>query len=314
MSAARTGLHRHQRAGRARPGSSRRRVAVAALAAAGLSCGTLPVPAAAEVFPADRPRWSRDASEGDNTYRVTRPRQGRAGDPERSAVRVWQELLNEHGLRAQITGVYERDTERAVRAFQARRGLPVTGQIDRATARALLERTIKREAAAVGMSADLLCGHLNAESRLDPAAVGPSGDDLGLGQILIGRWNPGIDVDHVLDEDFAVRYMAQRDRAAYRLFGNWRVAVFDYNYPVGAHEWNHTGRPSSRGKSYSEKVFRGCDGPEFPGDPDPESAAAPVSSRAQVVEEVTSDVGGWLHQLSTSLGEDWDTSGADRDG
>ena len=319
MTAARAALHRAGTPGPHSRGGHRRRTRATArptqaLALAALTVGTLlagavaPAPASAAVFPAERARWERDEAERATTYRVTTPRQGR-GAPERAAVRIWQELLNEHGLRAQITGTYDSDTERAVTAFQARRGLPVTGQIDYPTARALLERTIKREASAVGMSPDLLCGHLNLESGLDPAAVGPSGDDLGLGQILMGRWNPGIDVEDALDEDFAIRYMAQRDMNAYRAFGRWPIAVFDYNSPTGAHEWNSTGSPSSRGKNYARQVLQGCDGPEFPGEP---GGPAPRTSRQEAAERVSSDLGGWLHELSGSLGSDWDMSGSGR--
>ncbi len=258
-------------------------------------------------FPPKQAKWDRAGSDVSRTYRVTSPPQGRRpGTPEHHAVRIWQELLNEHGLRAEINGLYTEDTERAVKAFQGRRGIAMTGRIDYPTARALLEPTIRREADAVGMSADLLCGHLDLESRLDPAAVGPTGDDLGLGQILLGHWNPGIDVQETLDEDFAIRYMAQRDIAAYRAFGQWPIAVFDYNSPTRAHAWKRTGKPSARGRSYSEKVLRGCDGPEFPG----EIGATDTASSQRRAAQAEADLGRWLHDLSTSLGGDWEISAA----
>ena len=292
-----------------------RRVLAASVAGAGLLCGLLAAPAPASALPATEKKfpptgktWERSGTDVTETYRVTSPRQGHRPDvPEHYAVRIWQELLNEHGLQAQVNGVYEEDTERAVRAFQARRGMPVTGRINYPTARALLERTIKREAAAVGMPPDLLCGHLDLESRLDPAVVGPTGDDLGLGQILMGRWNPGIGVGEALDEDFAIGYMARRDMAAYRQFGDWRIAVFDYNHPVGAHKWKRTGKPSSRGRWYSDTVFRGCSGPEFPGE---RVATATAPDDRQVLRESSADVGRWLHELLASLGSDWEMSGS----
>ncbi len=289
----------------------RRRLCALALAAAALSLDVPPPASAAGVYEASRPRWNRNEAERPTTYRVMRPLQGRSAGPERAAVLVWQELLNEHGLRAQRSGVYDRDTERAVRAFQARRGLPVTGEIDHPTARALLARTIQREAAAAGMSAELLCGHLDFESGLDPSAVGSSGDDLGLGQILMGHWNPGIDVDDALDEDFAVRYMAQRDMAAYRAYGDWRKAIFDYNSPTRAQEWHRTGTPGPLGRSYSRKAMRGCDGPEFPGEP---PGRVVRTSRRQAVDRVSADLGAWVGELSTSLAADWDTSSPRTDG
>lgn len=312
MSVERTPPRRHPRAGGDGRTRRRRLCALAlALAATALSVD-VPTPAsAAGVYEPSRPRWGRDEAERPTTYRVMHPPQSRSAGPERAAVAIWQELLNEHGLRAEITGVYDRDTQRAVRAFQARRGLPVTGEVGYATARALLERTIKREAAAAGMSAELLCGHLSFESGLDPSAVGSSGDDLGLGQILMGRWNPGVDVDDALDEDFAVRYMAQRDMAAYRAFGDWPTALFDYNSPTGAHEWQQTGVPSELGKGYSRKAMRGCDGPEFPGEPPGEVVR---TGRREAVVEVSADLGTWVDELSTSLAADWDTSSPRADG
>ncbi len=298
-------------------GRLRRRVLTAAVVGVGLLCGLLAGPAAAfpagkemhppaGKFPPTGKTWEHSGSDVTETYRVMTPRQGRRpGTLEHYAVRIWQELLNEHGLQAQITGLYEQDTARAVRAFQSRRGMPVTGRIDYPTARALLERTIKREAAAVGISPDLLCGHLDLESRLDPKVVGPSGDDLGLGQILMGRWNPGIGVAEAMDEDFAIRYMARRDAAAYRHFGDWRIAVFDYNYPVGAHAWKRTGTPSSRGRWYSETVFRGCSGPEFPGE---RVTTITAPDDRQVLRESSADLGRWLHEVLASVGNDWEMS------
>ncbi len=313
MTSALAGLHGNEGTTQCSKAPWRRRVFAAALAGTGLLCGLLaaPTPAAAHEFPPKQAKWDRSGTDVTRTYRVVSPRLGRrAGTPEHHAVRIWQELLNEHGLQAQINGVYGEDTERAVRAFQSRRGMPASGRIDYSTARALLERTIRREAAAVGMSPDLLCGHLDLESRLDPAAVGPIGDDLGLGQILIGRWNPGVSIQEALDEDFAIQYMARRDMSAYQGFGDWRIALFDYNYPVGAHAWKRTGRPSSRGRSYSNRVFRGCSGPEFPGEP---VATVPVPNDRQAARKSAADLGRWLDGLLTSLGSDWEMSGSRED-
>lgn len=303
--------------------STPRRILAVTLAGTGLLCGLLAAPAtaaglrgdpetgrekAAEEFIPTGKTWERTGTDVTEAYRVTQPRQGRRpGTPEHHAIRTWQELLNEHGLPVQIDGVYHEDTERAVRAFQSRRGMPVTGRIDYPTARALLERTIKREAAAAGISPDLLCGHLDLESRLDPATVGPTGDDLGLGQILMGRWNPGISVADALDEDFAIRYMARRDAAAYRQFGDWRIAVFSYYHPAGAEAWKRTGRPAPRGRWYSETVLRGCSGPEFPGE---RVTDLPARDDRLVLRSSSADLGRWLSELLTSVGDDWEMGGS----
>lgn len=276
-----------------------RRGLAAAVVTTGLVCGLLGAPAAVAAdapppaptpdadsgspprFPPTPAKWDREGETLTGVYRVTRRPQGRKpGTPEHYAIRVWQKLLTEHGLPVQVDGVYRQETAEAVKVFQARRGLPPSGHIDYPTARALLEFTIKREAARVGMSADLLCGHLDLESRLNPAAVNPNGHDVGLGQINLGRWNPDVSPDEAFDKDFAIRYMAERNATAYRRFRDWRIALYDYNWPVDALRWKRSGRPTVGGKSYSDRVFRGCDGPEFAGRPDP---AVPAPTENQVI-------------------------------
>lgn len=222
--------------------------------------------AAAPLFPRLGAQWKRDRASRVGVYEVSSART--SGTSRHYGVRVWQELLTEHGLRTPVTGIYDRRTAAGVAKFQrTRRHLQASGQVDYPTARALLAPTIRREAKRVGMPADLLCGHLDLESLLDPQAVNANGRDLGLAQINIGRWNPGVVVAQAFDEDYAIRYMATRDAAAYRRYGDWRIAIYHYNWPADARLWKSTGRPSARGAAYSAYALRGCDGPEFPGSP-----------------------------------------------
>ena len=48
-------------------------------------------------------------------------------------------LVKYHGFPIDIDGFFGRQTQAAVIAFQQRRGLPVTGAVDQATLRAIIE-------------------------------------------------------------------------------------------------------------------------------------------------------------------------------
>ncbi len=110
------------------------------------------------------------------------------------------------------------------------------------TARTLLGATIRREAEQAGVPVGLLCGHLAAESLLDPRSLGANGVDLGIAQIS-RTYNVDVTDEQAFDEDFAIRYMAQRDARAYARYGDWRIAVVSYNSPAHATAWKRNGYP-----------------------------------------------------------------------
>lgn len=177
--------------------------------------------------------------------------------PSRYGVRVWQELLNEHGATLPVTGSYGPRTADAVRRFQQANRLRVTGAVDHKTAKALLTRTIRREARNAGMPAAILCGHLWHESRLDPRSVGATGYDLGLAQV-VRRYVPEMSAGDVWDEDASIRYMARRDAAAKKRYRRWDIALASYLSPVAAQRWFRQGLVARRSASYSRRALDGC--------------------------------------------------------
>jgi hypothetical protein len=221
-------------------------------------------------------RWKKDGTRtGEDYYRTDPPQGGaedRASGSTRSyAIKVWQELLTERGYRVAVAGVYGRRTQSAVLRFQEgyNRSVPTAyrlaadGRVNYFTARALLAPTIKRLAERYDVPAEILCGHLNAESSLDPRAVGPEGSDYGLAQMSARYNQDNYTLAEAFDEDVAIAYMARRERAARRTYGSYKIGVVSYWSPTAARKWKKTGKPSPAAKAYSRRVKRGCDGYEF---------------------------------------------------
>ncbi|MFL6114102.1 MAG: peptidoglycan-binding protein [Catenulispora sp.] len=223
-------------------------------------------------------RWKKDGTRTREDYYRTDPPQGGAKDRDSGstrfyAIKVWQELLTERGYRVNAVGVYGPKTESAVLRFQKgyNRSVPpayrlgTDGRVNYLTARALLAPTIKRFAQRYDVPAEILCGHLNAESSLDARAVGPEGSDYGLAQMSARFHQNDYTLAEAFDEDVAIAYMARRDRAARRTYGSYKIGVVAYWSPAAARAWKKTGKPSRAAKAYSLRVKRGCDGYEFRG-------------------------------------------------
>lgn len=137
----------------------------------------------------------------------------RATRPTARAIAEYQSVLGVPQTRR-----FDRPTRDAVLRHQrARRWLRNTGRIDAPTSRSLLAPIIVNAARRHGVSARLLCGHLWAESRLDPGAVGPGGIDFGIGQI-VPRYRPGTDPWNVRA---AIDRMARDDASAMRRYDTW---------------------------------------------------------------------------------------------
>ena len=201
--------------------------------------------------------WRRDGTGTAGLYTLSWPRMGAEGGPAAFGVRVWQELLNERGYPTPMTGRYDWLTAHNVKRLQRASSLPETGQVNFPTARRLLAATIRREAELAGIPVGLLCGHVAAESMLDPRSVGRNGVDLGIAQIS-RTYNLGVTDEQAFDEDFAIRYMAQRDATAYARYGDWRLAVVSYNSPVRADAWRRNGFPDPVAEAYARRAFLGC--------------------------------------------------------
>lgn len=207
------------------------------------------------IYPPQGALWRRNGVLA--IYKLTQPLQGSEPGPLRWAVKVWQQSLAEAGYEVPRHGLYDQATAEAVRRWQADQGFAVTGELTMAHARALLAPTISRQAQAAGMPAPILCGHLTAESVLDPAAVGANGVDLGIAQISV-PYNPGLSEKEFFDKDDAIRYMAQRDARAMRRYNDWKIAVVAYNSPLRARQWAKTGQPSPLAQRYADRVMLGC--------------------------------------------------------
>ncbi len=116
------------------------------------------------------------------------------------------------------TKKYDEATRVAVLRHQQARGwLRDTGKIDFPTSRSLWAPIIEREARTAGISPKKLCGHLWAESRIDPGAVGPGGIDFGIAQI-VPRYRPGYSG---WDAVASIRKMARDDAAGIKRYGSW---------------------------------------------------------------------------------------------
>ncbi len=210
---------------------------------------------APNAYPPQGATWRRDGVL--SLYKLTSPQQGSEPGPVRYAVGVWQELLAEMGFDVPRSSVYDEATSAAVARFQRRAGFAATGEINLPTARALLGPTIRREAVRAGVPVGVLCGHLAAESLLDPAAVGTNGVDLGIAQISV-PYNRNLTEQQMFDEDAAIRYMAERNAKAFARYGDWGIAVASYNSPVRASAWYRTGTPDEVARTYATRALRGC--------------------------------------------------------
>jgi hypothetical protein len=203
---------------------------------AALSAVALAVPAEAAYAPQGG-RWQADGS--GPTYRLGM----KTTRPTGHAIGQYQRLL-----RVPITYRYDRRTAHAVLHHQQRyRSLRNTGRIDFPTSRSLFAPIIRREAQRAGTSARALCGHLWAESRLDPGAVGPGGIDYGIGQI-VPRYRPGT---KAWDAQASIARMAQDDAAGMRRYGAWgQVAWWSPRQARAA----AAGRPSRDAVAYRQRI------------------------------------------------------------
>ncbi len=64
--------------------------------------------------------------------------------------------------------------------------------------------------------------------------------------------------EQAFDEDFAIRYMAQRDARTYARYGDWRIAVVSYNSPARAAAWKRNGYPDPVAEAYANRALVGC--------------------------------------------------------
>lgn len=145
-------------------------------------------------------------------------------------------------------GIWGKNTDSAVRAFQLANNLTPDGVFGPASARALFTPRARSAAQAednTGTVWKLMVGTVQWESGWDPGAVGSSTpQDLGLGQIN-GPAHPSMTEAMRLDPAVSLPYVAGMIAANLRAMKwNPRDAVAAYRYGVrGASEWVAAGRP-----------------------------------------------------------------------
>lgn len=204
-------------------------------------------------------------------YRLTdtRPRMGvmPSGAPTLDAVRVNRAIAAiQVRLRAQgfdpgrTDGVFGYFTHRAVKGFQADRGLRVDGIAGRSTVEAIFRQRLRRTADYYRVPRWALAGLVAAESGFDPAAVGAftspdRGVDRGWVQINSSA-HPDVSDVEAFTADVAAdwgarrmtdayeRFVADPDAATYRHEDlAWRCAIAHHNSPADAAAWSRTGTP-----------------------------------------------------------------------
>jgi hypothetical protein len=141
-------------------------------------------------------------------------------------------------------------TDSAIRKFQSSHGLVVDGQVGPNTAKMLLRKRGRLEAARVGAPSTLICQQFDLESACDFACLSANGEDRGISQINEG-YHPDVVAAEAFDPAFCVPWQADYLRLAYDHVlttagqKDWDVALAAYN--VGwsaARKWDAAGRPS----------------------------------------------------------------------
>lgn len=149
-----------------------------------------------------------------------------------------------------LDGLWGAKVDTAVKAFQAKAGLPADGVFGAATSKALFRPLMEQAAAATDLAhqADLarvMYGTISWESGWDPAAVGGlTPDDIGLGQIN-GPAHPTMSVEDRLNPTASLPYVATLIDGNLKAFG-YRLdeSIAAYNLGRGgARSWVRAGKP-----------------------------------------------------------------------
>jgi len=162
-----------------------------------------------------------------------------------------QQMLLLAGVTVKITGVYDKQTAAAVKAFQAKVGLKADGIYGRETAWDLSHLLIGHIANYRDVPPEIIWGFARLESVLDPAAVGPSGFDCGMTQINLqpeahgGQFTP----EQAFNPFSNISYTCGRFKQAYDVrYGPSKgpdlqldCAIAQHNSPKAADEWWEVG-------------------------------------------------------------------------
>lgn len=156
-----------------------------------------------------------------------------------------QVLVAGLGIPCPIHGVYDVETDTAVRKAQGQLGLVADGIVGQSTMKKLLLPLIKR-VAKEQMNQDWrpIYGVLANEGAFDPGAVGfLDAEDLGLAQINMPS-HPDVKFADAFCPSYAVKFVAGLLGQALSVFHDERDSVAAYNLGIGGtRSWIAAGRP-----------------------------------------------------------------------
>jgi hypothetical protein len=156
-----------------------------------------------------------------------------------------QVLVAGLGIPCPIHGVYDVETDTAVRKAQGQLGLVADGVVGQSTMKKLLLPLIKR-VAREQMNQDWrpIYGVLANEGAFDPGAVGfLDAEDLGLAQINMPS-HPDVKFADAFCPSYAVKFVAGLLGQALSVFHDERDSIAAYNLGIGGtRAWIAAGRP-----------------------------------------------------------------------
>lgn len=179
------------------------------------------------------------------------------GDARHEGVRAIQNMLN-----VRVTGVFDSSTDAAVRSFQFRNHINVSGLVGPVTGPALFKPVVLKTEQDFAIPNNYLVGLVALESGFDPAIVGDNGTDTGIAQINLAS-HKDISAAQAMDPGFALPWAARELLTQYDHFskGNhpqmaWTCAIAYHNSPLWASQWSMRGvPPNDTIKRYVELVL-----------------------------------------------------------
>jgi len=153
------------------------------------------------------------------------------------------------GFRVKIDGIFGPGVESAIREFQARNGLTVSGEIGFNTGAALFKDVIAGVGKSYPFPPSLIWGLMKAESGGDPGAVGyDTPNDRGLYQFNTSY--PGVDKFQAHDFDLSTEVVFTRFMGAWKKYMGkgpelrTNCSIMQHKSPLAAEQWFKNGIPT----------------------------------------------------------------------
>lgn len=165
-----------------------------------------------------------------------------------------QVLLNYRGIPTPMNGVFTKETDTAVKAFQGSQNLTKDGIVGKVTMQKLLLPLIKDTAAKRSVDWKIVFGLLEGEGNFDPGAVGYYDiNDLGLSQINTLA-HPDITFSEAFCASKAVNFTTTILEHRLDYFKELDLAIASYNLGIGGtNEWIKLGRPDPWTPKHADK-------------------------------------------------------------